>query len=83
MRRQVAICAVAKEGRADAVGPPRGEVPVDLMGRACVGVNGARVRGRCPNRFLVYRYASVFDVRKSRKVGHVSHVCGAEAYRSS
>ena len=38
MRRQVAICAVAKEGRADAVGPPRGEVPVDLMGRACVGV---------------------------------------------
>lgn len=38
LRRQVAICAVAKEGRADAVGPPRGEVPVDLMGRACVGV---------------------------------------------
>ncbi len=51
------------------------------LGARCF--NGARVRGRCPNRFLVYRYASVFDVRKSRKVGHVSHVCGDDAYRSS
>lgn len=42
---------------------------------------GARVRGRCPNRFLVYRYAPVCDVRKSRKVGHVSHVCVGMAYR--
>ena len=36
MRRQVAICP--GEGRADAVGPPQGEVPVVLMGRMYAGV---------------------------------------------
>ena len=40
LRRQVAICLGAKEGRADVVGPPRGEVPVVLMRRAYVGVCG-------------------------------------------
>lgn len=40
MRRHVAICEGTKEGRAGAVGPPRGEVPVVLMGRAYVGVCG-------------------------------------------
>ena len=35
LRRHVAICPGAKEGRAGAVGPPRGWVPVHLMGRSC------------------------------------------------
>ena len=74
LRRQVAICPGVKEGRAGADASSRGEVLVALMGRVCGGV---------ANRFLVYRYAPVCDVRKSRKVGHVSHVCGADAYRSS
>lgn len=49
------------------------------LGARCF--NGAHVRGRCPNRFLVYRYVPVCDVRKSRKVGHVSHACVVDAYR--
>ena len=37
---------------------------------------------RCPNMgLLIYMYAPVAVVRESRKVGHVSHVCVAVAYR--
>ena len=49
---------------------PGVEVPVDLMGRACVGV--------APTGSLFIDMSSVCDVRKSRKVGHVSHVCGGD-----
>ena len=38
LRRQVAICAGPKEGRADAVGPPRGWAPGVLKGRVYAGV---------------------------------------------
>lgn len=43
MRRQVAICPGAKEGRAGAAGSPRDEVLVVLMGCVYAGVCGIQL----------------------------------------
>lgn len=43
LRRQVAICPGVKEGRIDAIDPPRCWVPVVLMERAYVGVCGVQL----------------------------------------
>lgn len=70
------------ESELDPVGILAGGCLCVLCG-LCLRSSLVAVARPCPNGFLTYRYAPVCAVRESRKVGHVSHVCVAGAYRSS